>query len=330
MWKRTGGKVHVSDRTNASRTMLYNISSLEWDEELLKELDIPKNMLPEVKSSAERYGETDPRLFGGPIPISGAAGDQQAALFGQSCFEEGEAKSTYGTGCFMLMNTGEKKIRSENGLLTTIAWSEGGKTLYALEGSVFVAGAAIQWLRDELKLIESAAETEELARSVEDTAGTFVVPAFTGLGAPFWDQYARGAILGLTRGVNRAHIVRATLESLAFQTFDVLSAMEKESGLSLKALKVDGGASANDFLMQFQADVINAPVIRPPSIETTALGAAYLAGLGEGFYASKEDILKNRRPGTVFEPSMAEDFRQEKLSGWHRAVERTRGWERPS
>ena len=284
IWKLTKGRVHVTDYSNASRTMLFNINTLEWDEEILAELNIPKCMLPELKPSSCIYGETDPQFFGGPVAIGGAAGDQQAALFGQTCFEPGEAKNTYGTGCFMLMNTGEKPVFSQNGLVTTIAWGLDGKVEYALEGSIFVAGAAIQWLRDELRILEKASDSEALAQQVEDTNGCYVVPAFTGLGAPHWDQYARGAIVGLTRGVNRNHIIRATLDSLCYQTNDVLKAMEADSGIKLAALKVDGGACANNYLMQTQSDIIGAPVKRPCCVETTAMGAAYLAGLAVGYW----------------------------------------------
>ena len=283
IWKLTGGEVHVTDYTNASRTMLYNIHDLCWDDELLSLMDIPKSMLPEVKPSSCLYGHTNEGILGGRIAISGAAGDQQAALFGQCCFEPGEAKNTYGTGCFLLMNTGEEAVKSNNGLLTTIAASSDGKVRYALEGSIFMAGAAIQWLRDEMQLIQTSKESEECALAVKDSNGVYVVPAFTGLGAPHWDQYARGTVVGLTRGVNKNHFVRATLESLAYQTYDVLKAMESDSGIRLAALKVDGGASANNFLMQFQADVLDTKVERPECVETTALGAAYLAGLAVGY-----------------------------------------------
>ena len=326
IWNLTRGKVHVTDFSNASRTMLFNIFDLKWDQEILERLDIPASMLPEVKPSSCVYGETDPSIFGAPIPIGGAAGDQQAALFGQTCFLPGMAKNTYGTGCFLLMNTGTKPVRSENGLVTTIAWGVDGRVEYALEGSVFVAGAAIQWLRDELKLIDSAAQSEEIAAKVEDTNGCYVVPAFTGLGAPHWDAYARGAIVGLTRGVNRNHVVRATLESLAYQTSDVLRAMQEDSGLHLPELKVDGGASANNFLMQFQADMIDTPVLRPACIETTALGAAYLAGLAVGFWANQEEIVANGTTFTKFEPQMEETARQERLRGWDKAVGRALKW----
>ena len=326
IWNLTRGKVHVTDYSNASRTMLFNIFDLKWDQEILERLDIPASMLPEAKPSSCVYGETDPSIFGAPIPIGGAAGDQQAALFGQTCFLPGMAKNTYGTGCFLLMNTGTKPVRSENGLVTTIAWGVDGRVEYALEGSVFVAGAAIQWLRDELKLIDSAAQSEEIAAKVEDTNGCYVVPAFTGLGAPHWDAYARGAIVGLTRGVNRNHVVRATLESLAYQTSDVLRAMQEDSGLHLPELKVDGGASANNFLMQFQADMIDTPVLRPACIETTALGAAYLAGLAIGFWANQEEIVANGTTFTKFEPQMEETGRQERLRGWDKAVGRALKW----
>ena len=306
--------------------MLFNINTLEWDEEILKELNIPKCMLPEVKPSSCVYGETDPQFFGTPILIGGAAGDQQAALFGQTCFEPGEAKNTYGTGCFMLMNTGERPVFSENGLVTTIAWGLDGKVEYALEGSIFVAGAAIQWLRDELQIIERAYETEELAQRVPDTNGCYVVPAFTGLGAPHWDQYARGAILGLTRGVNRYHIIRATLDSLCYQTNDVLKAMEADSGIKLAALKVDGGACANNYLMQTQSDLINAPVKRPCCVETTAMGAAYLAGLAVGYWKDKDEVRKNWAIDKVFEPQISAEKREEMVNGWDKAVKRSYGW----
>jgi len=326
IYKLTKGKVHVTDYSNASRTLLFNINTLCWDEELCRILDIPMNILPKVMPSSCIYGESDPEYFGGPIKIAGAAGDQQAALFGQTCFNPGEAKNTYGTGCFMLMNIGEKPVYSQNGLLTTIAWGIDGKVEYALEGSVYVAGAAIQWLRDEMKLVDTAPDSEYFARKVPDTNGCYVVPAFTGLGAPYWDPFARGAIVGLTRGVNRNHIIRATLESLAFQTNDVLHAMELDSGIHLSALKVDGGACKNDFLMQFQADIINTPVRRPECVETTAMGASYLAGLAVGFWKSKEDVLKNWMIDRVFTPAMDEARREEELKGWNKAVASTRGW----
>ena len=326
IWNLTRGKVHVTDYSNASRTMLYNIFDLKWDEEILERMDIPASMLPEVKPSSCVYGMTDPSIFGAPIPIGGAAGDQQAALFGQTCFQPGMAKNTYGTGCFLLMNTGTKPVMSENGLVTTIAWGVNGRVEYALEGSIFVAGAAIQWLRDELKLIETAADSEYMATRVEDTNGCYVVPAFTGLGAPHWDAYARGAIVGLTRGVNKYHLVRATLESLAYQTHDVLKAMQEDAGIQLADLKVDGGASANNFLMQFQADIIQTPVQRPACIETTALGAAYLAGLAVGFWANQEEIVANGTTFRTFEPQMEETARLDRIRGWDKAVGRTLKW----
>ena len=326
IWKLTGGRVHVTDYSNASRTMLFNIHSLQWDDDLLRELNIPRCMLPEVRPSSELYGTTDAALFGAPIPIAGAAGDQQSALFGQTCFSSGEAKNTYGTGCFLLMNTGETPILSQHGLVTTIAWGIDGRVQYALEGSVFIAGAAIQWLRDEMQLIRTAAESEDCARRVPDTAGCFVVPAFVGLGAPHWDQYARGCIVGLTRGVNRDHIVRATLESLAYQTGDVLHAMQEDSGIRLAALRADGGASANDFLMQFQADVIGAPVLRPACTETTALGAAYLAGLAVGFWSDTDALRRHIETPRVFEPMMGDAERSERIMGWEKAVRCAFGW----
>ena len=326
IWKLTKGKVHVTDYSNASRTLLFNIKELKWDDEILAELNIPKCMLPEVKQSSEIYGYCDHSFLGGEIPISGAAGDQQAALFGQTCFNAGEAKNTFGTGCFMLMNTGETPVYSENGLVTTIAWGLDGKVNYALEGSIFVAGAAIQWLRDELRIIESAADSEHMANMVEDTNGCYVVPAFTGLGAPHWDQYARGAIVGLTRGVNKYHIVRATLESLAFQVNDVLEAMKVDSKIELESLKVDGGASQNNLLMQMQSDIINAPVKRPRCVETTAMGAAYLAGLAVEYWKSKEEVIKNWEIDKVFTPQICEENRTKKIKGWHKAVRCSYGW----
>ena len=326
IWKLTKGTVHVTDYSNASRTMLYNIYELKWDDDILKELNIPKCMLPEVKPSSCVYGKTDRSFFGEEIPIAGAAGDQQAALFGQTCFKAGEAKNTYGTGCFLLMNTGEMPVLSKNDLVTTIAWGLDGKVYYALEGSIFVAGAAIQWLRDEMRLIDTAADSEYMARKVEDTNGCYVVPAFTGLGAPYWDQYARGTIVGITRGTNKYHIIRATLESLAYQVNDVLQAMQNDANITLSTLKVDGGACSNDFLMQFQADMINAPVLRPTCIETTAMGAAYLAGLAVGYWASKEDVVKNWEISKTFEPQMADEVRADKLEGWERAVKCSFGW----
>jgi len=328
MWNLTKGNVHVTDYSNASRTLLFNIHELKWDEEILNTLNIPKSMLPEVKPSSCIYGNTSQVLFGKEIPIAGAAGDQQAALFGQICHEAGTAKSTYGTGCFMLMNTGEKAVASEKGLLTTIAWGIDGKVEYALEGSVFIAGAAIQWLRDEMRMIKHASDTEEYALAVEDTNGVYLVPAFVGLGAPYWDPYARGTIVGLTRGAKKEHFIRATLESLAYQTYDILKAMEEDSGIKLKALKVDGGACANNFLMQFQADILGVQVDRPKIIETTALGAAYLAGLAIGYWGSKDDIESNWALSKAFEPAMTEEKRDSLLSGWHEAVNRSMGWVR--
>ena len=309
IWRLTGGRVHVTDYSNASRTMLFNINTLDWDQEILDILRIPRCMLPQVKPSSCVYGETDPGFFGAPIPIAGAAGDQQAALFGQTCFQPGQAKNTYGTGCFLLMNTGAKPVFSQNGLVTTIAWGLEGRVEYALEGSIFVAGAAIQWLRDEMRLIVS-----------------YVVPAFTGLGAPHWDQYARGAIVGLTRGVNKNHIIRATLESIAYQVSDVLDAMRADSGIALHSLKVDGGASANDLLMQLQADILQTTVQRPVCVETTALGAAYLAGLAAGFWSGQEDVKQNWAVEQTFRPAISAEERDEKLRGWHRAVERSFDW----
>ncbi len=330
IWKLTKGAVHVTDYSNASRTMLFNINTLEWDEEILAELEIPKSMLPAVKPSSCIYGEADPSFLGGAIPIAGAAGDQQAALFGQTCFTAGEAKNTYGTGCFLLMNTGEKPVFSNNGLVTTIAWGIDGKVYYALEGSIFVAGAAIQWLRDELRIIDSSADSEYMARKVPDTNGCYVVPAFTGLGAPYWDQYARGTIVGITRGVNKYHIIRATLDSIAYQVNDVLAAMEADSDIAIPALKVDGGASANDFLMQTQADIVNVPVIRPQCVETTAMGAAYLAGLAVGYWTGIEDVRKNWAGNCVFDPSIGEGDREKRVRGWHKAVKYAYGWAKES
>lgn len=326
IWKLTKGTVHVTDYSNASRTMLFNINTLEWDEEILEELNIPKCMLPEVKPSSCVYGEADPSFLGGTIPIAGAAGDQQAALFGQTCFTAGEAKNTYGTGCFLLMNTGEKPVFSDNGLVTTIAWGLDGKVNYALEGSIFVAGAAVQWLRDEMRLIDSAMDSEYMAKKVKDTNGCYVVPAFTGLGAPYWDQYARGTIVGITRGVNKYHIIRATLESIAYQVNDVLSAMEADSKIEITSLKVDGGASANDFLMQTQADIVNLPVTRPQCVETTAMGAAYLAGLAVGYWASKDDVIKNWVSDRTFKPMIQKTDREERIRGWNKAVKYAYGW----
>ena len=328
IWNLTRGRVHVTDYSNASRTMLFNIKDLKWDQKILDEMDIPLCMLPEVKPSSCVYGTTDPQTFGGAeIPIAGDAGDQQAALFGQACFSEGMAKNTYGTGCFMLMNTGTKRVPSTKGLLTTIAWGVNGKVEYALEGSIFVAGAAVQWLRDELKLVDNAAQSEELATAVADTHGVYVVPGFVGLGAPYWDMYARGAIVGLTRGANRNHVVRATLESIAYQTRDVLEAMEFDSGIKLKALKVDGGAVANNFLMQFQSDILGVPVDRPVVTETTAMGAAFLAGLAVGFWKSKDEIAAKWAVDRNFKPAMDAAVREKLYKGWKRAVERALKWE---
>ncbi|MBO4390994.1 MAG: glycerol kinase GlpK [Lachnospiraceae bacterium] len=326
IWKLTGGKVHVTDYSNASRTMLFNINTLEWDEEILKELDIPAGILPEVKPSSCIYGETDPALFGGPIPIGGAAGDQQAALFGQTCFYPGDVKNTYGTGCFLLMNTGDKPVYSGNGLVTTIAWGLNGRVSYALEGSIFVGGAVVQWLRDEMKLIDSAADSEELARRVPDSGGCYVVPAFTGLGAPYWDQYARGTIVGVTRGTGRNHIVRASLESIAHQVCDVISAMERDSGISVRSLKVDGGASANGFLMQTQSDLLDVDVLRPSCVETTAMGAAYLAGLSTGVYSSREDVISHQQIDAVFHSAIGDGKRTQMRNGWKRAVACASAW----
>lgn len=320
IWKLTGGKVHVTDYSNASRTMLFNIHTLKWDEEILRVLKIPQQILPEVKPSSHVYGYTDSKLFGREVPIAGAGGDQQCALFGQTCFGRGEVKNTYGTGGFMLMNTGTAPVNSHNGLVTTIAWGVDDKVEYALEGSIFVAGAAVQWLRDELGLIRDSAESEVLAKSVPDANGCYVVPAFVGLGAPYWDQYARGAIVGLTRGVNRNHIVRATLESIAYQVNDVLMAMQEDSGMPITSLRVDGGACDNDFLMQFQADILNTSVVRPYCIETTAMGAAYLAGLAVGYWRSKEEILANHVIAAEFKPQMGQAKRENLLQGWHNAV----------
>ena len=326
IWKLTKGRVHVTDYSNASRTLLFNIKTLTWDQEILDLLDIPASMLPTPVPSSELYGMADAAYFGGEIPIGGAAGDQQAALFGQTCFTPGEAKNTYGTGCFLLMNTGEKPVYSHNGLVTTIAWGLDGKVNYALEGSIFVGGAAIQWLRDEMRLIDSAADSEYMAGKVPDINGCYVVPAFTGLGAPHWDQYARGTIVGITRGVNKYHIIRATLESIAYQVCDVIRAMEADAGISLSALKVDGGASANNFLMQTQADMIQAPVLRPCCVETTAMGAAYLAGLAVGYWKNKEDVRTNWQIDRTFEPLAAPEEAQRKMKGWERAVRQAYGW----
>lgn len=328
IWNLTKGRVFVTDYTNASRTMLFDIHKREWDQEILDYFGIPVSMLPQVKPSSCVYGLTDETVIGGEIPIGGAAGDQQAALFGQCCFDAGEAKNTYGTGCFLLMNTGEKPIISRNGLLTTIAASEEREVRYALEGSVFVAGAAIQWLRDELRMLKTASQSEEYAEAVEDTAGVYVVPAFTGLGAPYWNPYARGIITGLSRGVSKEHFIRATLESLAYQTEEVIEAMEKDAGVRLTGLRVDGGASANNFLMQFQADILDKRVLRPECIETTALGAAYLAGLAVGFWKDKADIRTNWALERTFDPVMTQEMRMERMKGWRRAVRAALAWSR--
>lgn len=328
IWKLTRGKVHVTDYTNASRTMLFDIHKKQWDEEILKRLDIPACMLPEVKPSSCIYSYTDEGIMGGRIPIAGAAGDQQAALFGQCCTQPGDVKNTYGTGGFLLMHTGNEAVSSENGLLTTMAINGDGTPGYALEGSVFVAGAAIQWLRDELKILESAPESEKYCTSVPDSNGVYVVPAFTGLGAPYWNQYAKGTILGLTRGADRAHLIRATVESLAYQAYDVIKAMEMDAGRKLNSLRVDGGASANDFLMQFQADILDASVVRPSCIETTALGAAYLAGLATGFWKDAEEVRENWQQERVFVPQISGEKREYLLKGWKKAVRCTLEWTR--
>ena len=327
IYKLTGGAVHATDYSNASRTLLFDIHSLRWDPELLEALDVPAAMMPEVRESSGSFGSTDASLLDGvSVPIAGVAGDQQAALFGQGCFEPGSAKNTYGTGCFFLMNTGTEARRSENGLLTTIAWGLGGRVEYALEGAVFVAGAAVQWLRDQLGLLKNAAESEVLAASVADTGGVYLVPAFTGLGAPYWDPAARGTIVGLTRGSSRAQLVRATLESIAYQSRDVLHCFERDTGLRARELQVDGGATANDFLMQFQADLLGIPVRRPRVLETTAMGAAYLAGLAVGYWKDQNEITRSWEEGARFEPQLAESTREALYAGWLRAVERSRGW----
>ncbi len=341
IWKLTGGKVHVTDYSNASRTMMFNINTLQWDDEILEILDIPKSMLPEPMPSSCVYGETMPNIFGGSIRIAGACGDQQSALFGQTCFKEGEAKNTYGTGAFLLMNIGEKPILSNHGLVTTVAWGLDGKVNYALEGSVFICGAAIQWLRDEVNILENSPQSEEMALAVDNNGGMYVVPAFTGLGAPYWDPYARGAIFGITRGTNKYHLVRATLESLAYQVKDLIDSMnqdlkdtdadvdetpEIDKTLGLSTLRVDGGAAANNFLMQFQADILDCPVLRPVCIETTSLGAAYLAGLATGYWESQQDILDNWQIERRFEPEMTEEKRAELIKGWEKAVSRVMGW----
>lgn len=332
VWKLTAGKVHVTDYTNASRTMLFNIKELKWDKKILKELGIPENMLPEVRNSSEVYGYTKMGLTmgeesGTDIPIAGMAGDQQAALFGQACFNSGDTKNTYGTGCFMLMNTGERCIKSTNGLLTTIAIGIDNKIEYALEGSVFIAGAAIQWLRDEMKFFSDAADTEYFATKIENNGGVYLVPAFVGLGSPYWDMYARGTIVGLTRGSNRNHIIRAALEAIAYQSKDLIEAMKEDSGLSFSTLKVDGGAVRNNFLMQFQADILNTDVLRPEITETTALGAAYLAGLAVGFWKDKENIVKNWKLNRKFTPNLSEELRNKYFKGWKKAVEKAKKWE---
>ncbi len=328
IWKLTGGRIHSTDPSNASRTLLFNIKTGDWDDELLKELGVPRETLPHVASSSEVIGETDAQLFGRAIPIAGNAGDQQAALFGQVCTSPGMSKNTYGTGCFMLLNTGTKPVWSANNLLTTVAWKIGDSPLeYALEGSVFIAGAAIQWLRDGLRMITTAAETEAMATSVNDNGGVYFVPAFVGLGAPYWDQYARGAMLGLTRGSTREHIARAALESIAYQTRDVLVRMREDSRIELSELRVDGGAARNDFLMQFQADILNIPVVRPANTETTSAGAAYLAGLATGFWSGTEELSELWRPDHTFEPGMDQDERERLLAGWSRAIERASKWE---
>ena len=327
IWKLTGGRVHVTDYSNASRTMLFNINTLSWDEDILSRLAIPRVMLPQVMPSSQVYGKTDAVFFGAPIAIAGAAGDQQAALFGQTCFTPGEAKCTYGTGAFVLMNTGDKPMYSQNGLVTTIAWGLEGKVTYALEGSIFVAGAAVQWLRDELRFLESASEAEYMAKKVPDTNGCYVVPAFTGLGAPYWDPDARGTIVGLTRGVNKYHLIRATLDSITYQTNDVLSAMAVDAGICLESLKVDGGASANNYLMQTQADITNAPVLRPRCVETTAMGAAYLAGLAVGYWKDLQEIRENAALDRQFQPEMPATVRTKRLQDWKRAVSCARSWE---
>lgn len=323
IWNLTGGQVHATDYSNASRTMLYNIHTLQWDEELLDLLHIPYSILPEVRPSSHTFGNALPYCFGASIPITGVAGDQHAALFGQACFTPGSAKNTYGTGCFLLMNTGEKPVTSKNGLLTTIAWGLDGKVTYALEGSVFVAGAAIQWLRDELKLIDSAPDTEAMALSVPDTCGVYLVPAFVGLGAPYWDPYARGMLTGLTRGANRNHIARAALESMAYQTYDVLHAMEEDAGIPLAELRADGGAAANNFLLQFQADITGVPVLRPNILETTALGAAYLAGLAVGYWKDLSEIRRNWGVSHAYSPKASKEEAASHLEGWKKAIRQT-------
>ena len=326
IWKLTGGAVHVTDYTNASRTMLFDIHNRCWDKELLEKFNIPEVMLPKVKPSSCIYGYTDPSVLAGNVAIAGAAGDQQAALFGQCCFEPGEVKNTYGTGCFLLMNTGDKPVESKHGLITTIAAGSDDQLHYALEGSVFTGGAIVQWLRDEMRLIRSSSQSEDYARMVNDTNGVYIVPAFSGMGAPYWNPYARGCVVGLSRGANKEHFIRASLESIAYQTYDVLKAMEADSGIKLSALKVDGGASANDFLMQTQADLIHAPVKRPKCVETTAMGAAYLAGLATGYWSSRKEVIKNWAIDRTFEPIIGEEKRREMLRGWNKAVRYAYGW----
>jgi len=328
IWKLTKGKIHVTDYSNASRTMLFNINTLKWDRDILKKLGIPESMLPEAKPSSCIYGETDPSIFGAAIPIAGAAGDQQAALFGQNCFGKGEVKNTYGTGGFLLMNIGDKPFISKHGLLTTVAWGLDGKVCYALEGSIFVAGATIQWLRDKLRILDSAPDSEYMATKVRDTDGCYLVPAFTGLGAPYWDPYARGAIVGLSRGTNKYHIIRAALDSMAYQVHDVLKAMEEDTGIQLNSLKVDGGASANNYLMQMQTDLIRVPVIRPVCVESTAMGAAFLAGIAVGYFKDLDHIRKIWKSERIFRPAMTEKEREKLLKGWDNAVGRTFGWAR--
>ena len=327
IWNLTGGRLHATDYTNASRTLVYNINDLDWDEKMLEVLEIPREILPEVRPSSGDFGVTDPKWFDGvEIPIRGVAGDQQAALFGQACFEPGMSKNTYGTGCFLLMNTGTQPLKSESGLLTTLAWGIDGQVNYVLEGSIFIAGAAIQWLRDELKMLDEAPDSEYYAMKASTSEGVYVVPAFAGLGAPYWDMYARGAMFGLTRGTSKAHIIRATLESLAYQTRDVLDAMQKDCGQTITTLRVDGGASANNLLMQFQADILNTPVERPKVVETTAQGAAYLAGLATGFW-QKDQLMTEWQSDAVFTPQMPEEERVKLYSGWQKAVQRTMNWE---
>ncbi len=326
IWKLTKGKVHITDYSNASRTMLFNINTLKWDKDILAELDIPEKMLPAPMPSSCIYGETDKEFFGHPIKIAGSAGDQQSALFGQICFDRGEAKNTYGTGCFMLMNTGEKPVFSNNGLLTTIAWGLNGKVNYALEGSVYVAGACVKWLRDEMHIIDSAPEADYMASRVPDTNGCYVIPAFTGLAAPYWDQYARGTVVGLTRGVNKYHFIRAALESIAYSTYDLALQMEKDFGEKIQSFKVDGGASRSDFLMQVQADIINKELFKPTCIETTAMGAAYLAGLAVSYWKDTDEIKSNWKVEKIFKSSISDENREQRLKGWHKAVKYAMGW----